>query len=185
MNSKPENGIFFSNDEFYSTLKGKTAGDDEYENSKKLYTQLKMRNLSDLNNLYKAQDVILLLEIIEVRFQSMYDKTMFDPRKCNSAGKLSGCMQRKQSKVILAYPTNNCIMETFEKTLTGGFSCIKTRFSFDTVLLLPNLTEADYKKMKIDESFKAYKRDDVKVICRIKLDNENSYHEKCVLLLRF
>ena len=31
--------------------------------------------------------------------------------------------------------------------------------------------------MKIDESFKAYKPDDLKVIYRIKLDNENSYHE--------
>ena len=36
---------------------------------------------------------------------------------------------------------------------------------------MPNLTEADYKKMKIDESFQAYKRDDLKIIYRIKLDN--------------
>ena len=83
LNIKLENGIFFSKDEFYSTLKGKAAGDDEYENSKKLYALLKMRDLSDLNDLYNAQDVILLLEIIENRFQSMQDKTMFNPRKCN------------------------------------------------------------------------------------------------------
>ena len=98
---------------------------------------------------------------------------MFNPRKCNSANKLSSCIQREQSKVILAFPTNNSIMETFEKTLTGGFSCVNTHLSFDSELLMPNLTEADYKKMKIDESFKAYKRDDLKVIYRIKLDNEN------------
>ena len=36
---------------------------------------------------------------------------------------------------------------------------------------MPNLTEADYKKMKIDESFQAYKSDDLKIIYRIKLDN--------------
>ena len=35
LNSKPENGIFFSKDEFYSTLKGKAVSDDEYKNSKK------------------------------------------------------------------------------------------------------------------------------------------------------
>ena len=42
--------------EFYSTLKGKDVSDDEYDNSKKLYRLLKIRNLSDLNNLYNAQD---------------------------------------------------------------------------------------------------------------------------------
>ena len=60
---------------------------------------------------------------------------------------------RKQSKVILALPTNNSIMETFEKTLTGGFSCVNTRLAFDTEILMPNLTETDYKKMNNDESF--------------------------------
>ena len=154
MNSKPENGIFFSKDEFYSTLKGKAAGN---------------------------QDVILLLEIIENRFQTMQNKTMFNPRKCNSASKLSACIQREPSKVILALATNNSIMEIFEKTLTGGFSCVNTRLSFDTELLMPNLTETDYKKMKIDESFKTYKHNDLKVIYRIKLDNENSYHERRII----
>ena len=42
--------------EFYSTLKGKDVSDDEHDNSKKLYRLLKIRNLSDLNNLYNAQD---------------------------------------------------------------------------------------------------------------------------------
>ena len=45
--------------------------DEEYENSKKLYTLLKMRDLSDLNDLRSRptdQDVILLLEIMENRF---------------------------------------------------------------------------------------------------------------------
>ena len=52
---------------------------------------------------------------------------------------------------------------------------------------MPNLTETDHKKMKIDESFKAYKRDDLKVIYRIKLDNEDSYHERCIIreILKF
>ena len=50
--------------------------------------------------------------------------------------------------------------------------------SFGTKFLMPNLTETDYKKMNIDEIFKAYKRDDLKVIYRIKLDDKNSYHER-------
>ena len=91
-----------------------------------------MRDLSDLNDLYNTQDVILLLEIIENRLKAMYDKSlMYNPRKCNSASKLSGCIQREKSKVILILPTNNSVMEVFEKTLTGGFSCVNTRLSFD------------------------------------------------------
>ena len=50
-------------------------------------------------------------------------------------------------------------MEIFEKTLTGGFSCVNTRLPFDTELLMPNLTESAYKKMSIGKSFKSYKRE--------------------------
>ena len=124
-----------------------------------------MRDMSDLNDLYNAQDVILLLEIIENRLKAMYDKSlMYNPRKCNSASKLSGCIQRGKPKVILILPTNNSVMEVFEKTLTGGFSCFNTRLSFDTEILMPNLTESDYKKLIIDGSFKAYKKDDLNLI---------------------
>ena len=35
--------------------------------------------------------------------------------------------------------------------------------------------------MKIDERCKAYKRNDLKVIYRINLDNENSYHERHII----
>ena len=32
--------------------------------------------------------------------------------------------------------------------------------------------------MNIDQSFKAYKRDDLKLICKIKLDNQENYSKK-------
>ena len=44
-----------------------------------------MRKLGDMNDLYKMQDVILLCEIIENRFEKMNEKFGFSPRKCNSA----------------------------------------------------------------------------------------------------
>ena len=96
-----------------------------------------MRNLSDLNDLYNVQDVILLMVIIENRFQEMQNETGYNPRKINSASKPSSCIQREQSKCILALPTGNCHVEIFEKT--GGFSCVNTRLSFDTELLMSNL----------------------------------------------
>lgn len=72
-------------------------------------------------------------------------------------------------------------MEVFEKTLTGGFSCVNTRLSFDMELLMPNLTEVDHRKMNIDESFKAYKGDDLKVIHKIKLDDEDYFHDRRII----
>ena len=109
-----------------------------------------MRDMLDLNNLYNAQDVILLCEIFENRFQAIFEKSGFNHRKCNSASKLSGCIQGEQSKVILALSKNNLIMETFEKTLTSGFSCVNTRLSFDIEFLMPNLQT---KKNKYWENF--------------------------------
>ena len=63
----------------------------------------------------------------------------------------------------------------------GGFSCVNKRLSFDRKLLMPNLTEADYRKTNIDESFKACKRDDLKVIYKIELDDEDSFHDRHII----
>ena len=57
-----------------------------------------MRNLSDLNDLCNVQDMVLLLEIVGNRFQEMQNECGYNPRKINSASKLSGCVQREQFK---------------------------------------------------------------------------------------
>ena len=64
----------------------------------KLFSLLKMRNLSDLNDLCNVQDMVLLLEIVGNRFQEMQNECGYNPRKINSASKLSGCVQREQFK---------------------------------------------------------------------------------------
>ena len=56
-----------------------------------------MRNLSDLNNLYNALDVILLCQIIESRFQLRQDKYGVNPRKGNSASTLIGSIYKGRS----------------------------------------------------------------------------------------
>ena len=130
-----------------------------------------MRNLGDMNDLYNMQDVILLCEIIENRFEKMHKKFGFNPRKCYSTSTLNGCVQRNQSKVILTLPTNYEHAEKFEKTLIGGYSCVNNRTGFDTEILLPNFSKSEYAKMNIDESFKAYKNQNYKVGFSLKLDN--------------
>ena len=137
-----------------------------------------MRNLSELNDLYNVQDVILLMVIIENRFQKMQNEAGYNQKKINSASKLSGCIQREQWKCILALP---CHVEIFEKTLSGGFSCVNTRLSFDTELLMPNLIKKDFNKMDIDQSLKGFKRNDLKLVYKVKFDDQKKHEKKRVV----
>ena len=139
----PENE-FFEYTEFFSKLNGHNIPLEIYEDMKYLYSILKMRNLGDMNGLYNMQDVILLCKIIENRFEKMHKKFEFNPRKCNSASTLSGCVQRNQSKVIITLPTKYEHAEIFEKTLIGGYTCVNNRIEFDTEVLLPNFTKSEY-----------------------------------------
>ena len=173
---EPENGDFFQKREFFSELKQKFVSDKDYENSYYLYKTLKMRNLNDMNDLYNAQNVVLLCEKIEDRLQLMYDKYRFNPRKCNSASTLSGCIEWDLSKVIIALPISNKIVEAFEKTLTGGFSCVKTSLPLDTEILLPNTD-----KMQVEGVDSEWKDYSYKVCYKLKLDNEERYDTKRVI----
>ena len=57
---KTPNQDFWEKTEFFSELKQSVVNDKDYEHSKYLYQILKMRNFGDLNDLYKAQDVIFV-----------------------------------------------------------------------------------------------------------------------------
>ena len=144
---KPDNE-FWEKSEFFSELKLSAVDDESYENSKYLHQSLKMRNLGDLNDLYNTKDIILLTEIIEIRFQAMQNTYGFNPRKCNSASSMSGCIEREMSKVILTLPTKYEHVEIFEQTVIGGFSSVNTRLAFDSQILLSNLT--NQKKLETD-----------------------------------
>ena len=140
-----------------------------------------MRNLGDLNDLYNTQDVILLCEILESRFQAMQNTYGFNPRKCNSASTMSSCIEREMSKVIITLPTKIKHVEIFDQTVIGGFSCINNRLAFDTQLLLPNLVDVTVKKdfnNKIAYNLKTAdnQKDKKRVITKIlKLDENNQY----------
>ena len=93
----------------------------------------------------------------------MHNRYGFNPRKCNSASTLSGCIEREMSRVIIALPTSNEVLDIFEQTITGGFSCLNNRLAFDSEIVLPN------RKKKDDNYRKGY---EFKVVYNIKLDNE-------------
>ena len=72
-----------------------------------------MRNLGDMNYLCNAQDIVFLCLIGENRFQFMHNRYGFNPRKCNLARTLSGCIEREMPGVILALPTSNEVVDIF------------------------------------------------------------------------
>ena len=88
---------FVDRTEFFSILKQQNVSNEDCKTSFYLWNTLKMRNVSDMNDLYNAQDVILMCEIIESRFQLMQDKYSFNPRKSNSASTFSGSLERERS----------------------------------------------------------------------------------------
>ena len=157
--------VFFEKTEFLSKLKQKAVKDADYQTFLYLYKTLKMRHLGDMNDLYNVQDVILLSEICENRFQFMNDRYGFNPRKCNSANTLSGCIEREMSRVIIALPTSNEILGIFEQTITGGFSCVNNQLAFDSEIFLPNA-------IKQNNESEDYRKDyDFKVCYNIKLNS--------------
>ena len=77
-----------------------------------------------------------MCEIFEQRSSHLQKLFKFNPRKCNSASSFSDCVHRDKSKCLIALPNEADHVRIFEKTLTGGFSCVNTRLPFDTQILL-------------------------------------------------
>ena len=74
----------------------------------------------------------MLCEISENHAEIMHQMYGFNTSHCNSAISLSGCIERKKSKVIIALSTNGDVVQLFEKTLINGFIYVSTRVGFDT-----------------------------------------------------
>ena len=140
-----------------------------------------MKNLGNLNNLYNAQDVILLCEIAENRFKYMHELYSFNPRRSNSASTLSGCIEREMSKVIIALPTTSKSVEVFEQTITGSFNSVNTQLAFDIEILLPNFIENTTSEDNTDNSDDLRKDYNYKICYKLKLDNEKEYATKRVI----
>ena len=134
-----------------------------------------MKNLGDLNDWYNAQDIILLNETIENRFQAMHATYGFKPRKCNSASSMSGYIEREMSRIIIALPTKLEHVEIFEETVTGRFSSVNTRLAFDTQILFPSLEKKDdLEKNPMNKNF------NYKVVYDLKLDGQKAQKKRVI-----
>ena len=69
LSATPENGDFWNIETFYSRLRDEGISQKEWKGCRKLFKVLKMRNLSDFNDIYNIQDVFILSLILEYRWQ--------------------------------------------------------------------------------------------------------------------
>ena len=89
---------------------------------------------------------------------------------------MSGYIERKMSKIILALPTKLEHTEIFEQTVTGGFSSVNTRLAFDTQILLPNLPKL---KSNLDFEYYPMSKDfNYKVVYNLKLGKNKAQKKK-------
>ena len=152
-----------------------------------------MRHFGDMNDLYNVQDVILLSEICENRFQFMNDRYGFTQRKCNSASTLSGSIEREMSRVIITLPTSKEILNTFEQTITRSFSSVSNRLAFGSEIFLPKNRLAFGSEIFLPNAIKQntesedYRKDyDFKVCYNIKLNSEKIQPKKVITkILKF
>ena len=103
---EPENGELFNQHLLYFGLKDSQISDEDYENVKKFYTLLKLRNLGELNRIYNFQETIILCEIFKQRSELLTKIFKFNPKNCSSASSFSGCVHRMKIKCRIALPTD-------------------------------------------------------------------------------
>ena len=164
---------FFDEHLFCSSLKDHQISSEYYQNVKKFYTPMKLKNLGELNRIFNFQDTIILCKIFERRSELLKEIFKYNPKKCNSASSFSGCVHCNKSKCSIALPTDAEFVRVFEKTVIVGFSCVNTRLAFDTDILLKNpASETVLIEVENENGEKQLKRFSSKII---KMDENNQY----------
>lgn len=105
----------FSGRANFSALINQATSKTENEDARFLYKTLLIRSVGEVNDIYIAEDVILFCEIFENRANFMHEIYRISGRSCNSATSLNGCIKRNKSRLIIALPTNQNIIQYFEK----------------------------------------------------------------------
>ena len=130
----PDDGNFFLPHNFYSNLKDDIMTTEKYENVKKVYQTMNLKNLGVLNKICSFQDTIILCEIFEQ--WSDHLQGLFKYNHVNVILQFHlvvVCIEIKVNVWLLFLQTLN-MSEFLKKTIIGGFrfSCVNTRLAFDT-----------------------------------------------------
>ena len=147
---------------FVSKLTNTTQIDDEaYENTKKLWNVLKIKNLSELYLFYNMCDGIQMGECFEEFFDQLYETTKINPRLSSSISILSKNYAYKKSRVILTGPQCVQLASDIENSIRGGYADAPHRVVFDT-RIFKDLEGSDlpvYAKIKSRKEGRGYSTD--------------------------
>ena len=154
LSATPEGQDFWPIESFYSMLRDENISQKEWEGCKRLCKILRVRNLSDFNDICNTQDVIILAVILEYHWQKTKNDTGFDPRYFTSASTFSGANERIKCKVILTFASNVEIVDLMESLLRGGYSFVHTCLGLDTAMFTPKSKEYIEQKNNIIEKMR-------------------------------
>ena len=74
--------------------------EEEYENLKKFYQTMKLKNFGELNKIYNFQDTIILCKIFEQHSMHKQKPFKYNPPKCISTSLFSGSVLGTKASVV-------------------------------------------------------------------------------------
>ena len=80
----PKEGEFFEKGLFYSSLNDSEISTKDYENIKRFYSFLNLKNFEELNRIYHFHDTISLCEIFEQRSELLQKLFKYNPKRCKA-----------------------------------------------------------------------------------------------------
>ncbi|PFX15106.1 hypothetical protein AWC38_SpisGene20691 [Stylophora pistillata] len=110
--------------EFYSKLTDCDITDEDYEHAKKIWNELKMKNMGDYHDLYLKSDVHLLADVFEEFRNVCLENYNLNPAWCYTAPGLAGDAALKVTKVELELLSDLEMLLMFKKGIRGGISMI-------------------------------------------------------------
>ena len=115
--------------DFYSTMKGSTVSEKEYNHAQNVWNELKIKNLKEWHDLYLKTDVILLADV----FESFRDISMkiydLDPCHYYTVPGLAWDAMLYMTQVKLELMTDIDMVNFIEKGMRGGISYINHRYA--------------------------------------------------------
>ena len=117
----PEQDNFFLLHHFYSSVKDTIITKEEYENVKRFYQTLKLKDLAKLNKIIIFKTLLSFarylnsaLVIYKISLKLILENVILH-RKCNSTSSFSGYVHRDKIKCLIALPTKLNMSEFLRK----------------------------------------------------------------------
>ena len=113
---------FLSRQCFSSMLKPNVEiSESTYQNVKDIWNSFNCKNLDELNYLYNMTDVILLTVLCQNRFEILKNLMVFEPKNFSSLSTFSKASQYLFNKSMTSLPNDSDVVDSFEKSIIGGF----------------------------------------------------------------